>query len=135
MLACFSKPLILNFHFLSSCVCSQSLIALKESVLWWVEQYKLAEGPRSIAQGRPADNYKPFSKHNSAAHGDILMARTIVKQSSNEAETTKRGVHESYNSGYQIGNTDRSCKGNKGTLDSLKRMEFKRGKTTAELMV
>ncbi len=84
-----------------ACVASPpaAFIAPKERVHWWVERYVLAGVPGSIAQGRPADNYKPFNKHCSAAPD----GEPIGKQSSNETETTKHGVHESDNISYGIG--------------------------------
>lgn len=72
-----------------------ALIMVKERVLWWVEQHILTEVPRSIAQGMPVDNYKPFSKHSSAAHGDNPDAEPKAKQISNKAGTTNHGTHES----------------------------------------
>lgn len=75
LLACFNKPLILYLHSFYDVPPHPPAapVAPEERVHSWVEQYMLAEVPGSIAQGRPADNYKPFSKHNSAAHVDTPM--------------------------------------------------------------
>lgn len=45
------------------------------------------------------------------------------------------GERESYNISYPIGNMDRNCKSNKGTPDSLRRMEAEKEMTTAELRI
>lgn len=94
-----SHLLALFFHDSRVASPPAAFIAPKERVHWWVERYILAEVPGSIAQGRPADNYKPFNKHCSAAPD----GKPIGKQSSNETATTKHGVHESDNISYWIG--------------------------------
>lgn len=100
-----------------------------------MQQRILAEVPGSIAQGRPVDNYKPFSKHSSAAHGDILM----VSQKTNRSLTRQRQRNTAYVSHATVSTgletRIESCKDNKGSLDSLKRMAIERGKAPAELII
>lgn len=132
------KLLYFPCTFLSSCVCSLSPCTeekKKGDFLWWVQRRILAEVPGSIAQGRPEDNYKPFSKHSSAARGDILM----VSQKTNRSLTRQRQRNTAYVShataSTRLETRIESCKDNKGSLDSLKRMAIERGKAPAELII
>lgn len=134
------KLLYFPCTFLSSCVCSLSPCAEEKKkrgggFLWWVRRCILAEVPGSIAQGRPADNYKPFSKHSLAAHGDILM----VSQKTNRSLTRQRQRNTAYVShataSTRLETRIESCRDNRGSLDSLKRMAIERGKAPAGLIV
>ncbi len=67
----FNYPLTLFFFtFLTYDACvlglHAALAAPKEKVQRWVERYMLAEVHRKIAQGRPVDNYRLFTKHGTS---------------------------------------------------------------------
>lgn len=137
LLACFNKALILSLHFafvmrvLAVSMHQRKKKRKKGAFFGGCSGVSWQRCPGVLPKGGPADNYKPFSKHSSAAHGDILT----VSQKTNRSLTRQRQRNTAYVShataSTRLETRIESCKDNKGSLDSLKRMAIERGEGTS----